>query len=62
MQYTYQDVFSHCSKWFLNLSLLMPFSSAVFLFLLFHTGKMFPFEDYFHPGKQKTLLGVRLEE
>ena len=37
----------HCSKQFLNLSILMPFSaSAVFFFHLFHIGKTFSFEDF----------------
>ena len=44
--------FFHCSKQFLNSSILMPFSSAVFLFHLFHISKMFPFKDFFHLGKQ----------
>ena len=48
--------FFHCSKQFLNLSVLMLFSvSAVFLFQLFHIVKMFPFEDFFHLGKQKKV-------
>ena len=48
------ETFSHCSKEFSNLSILMPFSgSAGFLFHLFHIGKMLPCEDFFHPGKQK---------
>ena len=29
MQYTYQDIFFHCSKQFLNSTILMPFSSSV---------------------------------
>ena len=46
--------FFHCSKQFLNSLILMPFSaSAIFLFHLSHRGKTFPFEDFFHPGKQK---------
>ena len=43
----------------LNSSILMPFKgSAVFFFLfhLFHIGKIFPFKDFFHPGKQKTTM------
>ena len=49
-------LFFHCSKQFLNLSLLMPFR---FLFHLFHIGKMFLFQDFFHPWKQtkKSLSG-----
>ena len=57
MQYTYREVFSHCSKQFLNSSILMPFKClCCFLFHLFHIGKPFPpFEDFFHPGKQKKV-------
>ena len=56
MRYTSRDVFFHCSKLFLNSLILMPFSaSAVFLFCLFLIGKMFPFENFFHPGKQKKV-------
>ena len=40
---------------------LMPFSaSAVFLFHLFHIGKTFPFEDFFHPGKQKEITWSKI--
>ena len=52
--------FFHCSNQFLNSSVLMPFSaSAIFCLHLLHMGKMFPFEDFFPPGKQtkKSLLG-----
>ena len=50
------SLFFHCSKQCLNSSILMSFhASAVFLFQLFHIGKMFPFEDIFHPGKQKEI-------
>ena len=42
-------------KQFLNWSILMPFSaSAIFLFHFFHVSKMFPLEEFFHPGKQKN--------
>ena len=34
--------------WFWCLLVVLPF-----LFHLFHIGKMFPFEDFFHPRKQK---------
>ena len=45
--------FFHCSKQFLNLSIVMPFSvSTIFLFYFFHISKMFPFKDFFHPAKQ----------
>ena len=58
--------FFHCSKQFLNLSILMPFSvSAIFLFYLFHIDKTFPCEDIFHPRKQpnkKKSLGMLLGE
>ena len=47
--------FFHCSKHFSNLSVLMPFSACHFLFHLFHISKMFPFEDFFHPGTQKKV-------
>ena len=41
------------AKRFLNSSILMSFSaSAIFLFHFFHMGKTFPFEDFFHLGKQ----------
>ena len=51
--------FFHCSEQFLNLSILMPFSAFAVLFHLFHISKMFPFEDFFHPGKhtQKSCSG-----
>ena len=53
MQYTYRDVFSVAQE-FSNLLILMPFSaSAVVLFRLYHISKTFPFEGFFHPGKQK---------
>ena len=46
-------MFFHCSKQVLNWSILMPFSaSAVFLFHLFHIGRTFTFEDFFHLEKQ----------
>ena len=61
--------FSHCSKQFLNSSILMPFSASVFCFVLFcflslfHISKTFPFKDFFHLGKEKKkLLGLRLGE
>ena len=50
-------LFFHCSKQFLNSSILMPFSaSAIFLLHLFHISKTFPYEDFFHPGKLKKSL------
>ena len=46
--------FLYCSKQFLNSSILKPYgASAVFLFHLFHISKTFPFEKFFHLGKQK---------
>ena len=64
MQYTYRDFFSPLPKQFLNTLILMPLSaSTVFLFYLFHIGKMVPFKDFFHLGKQKTkCLGARSGE
>ena len=53
MQYTYGDIFFHCSKQFLNLLILMSYKCFCwFFFHLFHIGKTFSFEDSFHPGKQ----------
>ena len=41
---------------FLNSPILMPFSAfAIFLFHLFHIGKTFPFEDFFHSEEQKKV-------
>ena len=55
MPCTYQDGFSPAQKQCLNLLILMPFSaSATFLFHLFHISKMFPFEDFFPLGKQRS--------
>ena len=48
-------------KTVLNSSILLPFSaSAIFLFHLFHIGKTFPFDKFFHLGKQqqKSRLGL----
>ena len=44
--------FSHCSKQFLNSSILMPFSASAGFVHLFHFEKTFPFEGTFHSGKQ----------
>ena len=41
--------FFHCSKQFLSLSILMPFNASAIV--LFHIRKMFPFEEFIHPGK-----------
>ena len=55
-QYTYQGFFPHHSKQFLNSLILMLFSaSAIFLFHLFHIGKLFPFEDFFIWVNQKNV-------
>ena len=49
MQNTYQDIFPLLKTGFF----LMPFRVfVVFLFHLFHIGKMFPLQDFIHPGKQ----------
>ena len=50
MQQTYPDF--PLIKTVLNLSILMPFSASAFVCLchLFHIGKTFPFEDFFHWG------------
>ena len=48
--------FFHCWKQLLNSLTFMPFSvSAIFCFTSFTYWKMFPFEDFFHPRKQKSL-------
>ena len=46
-------IFSHCSEDLLNSLILMPFSAVAifFLFYLFHKGKPFPLEGFFHSGK-----------
>ena len=49
---TYWDIFFYCSNWFLNLSIMILLVSLLFLFHLFHVGKMFPSEDTFPPEKQ----------
>ena len=56
--------FFHCSKQFLNSSILMLFSaSAISLFHLFPIRKTFSSEEFFHLGKQKKLLlGARSGE
>ena len=47
MQYTYLDVFSHCSKQFLNSMILMPFSAPA----------VFRFTSCTKWGNKKSLLG-----
>ena len=54
LQDTYRDVFFHCSKQFLNLSILMPSSaSAVFCFPSYKWTKSFPLRTFFPVGRQK---------
>ena len=54
MQYTYWDVYFHCSKQFLNLSILMPFSaSAIFLLPL----PRFSWRTFFIQGNKKSRWG-----
>ena len=52
-------LFSHCSKQFLNLLILMPFSaSAIFCFTSSTSAKCFPLRTFFIQGnKRKSLLG-----
>ena len=59
MQYTYRDIIFHCSKQFLNSSVLMPFSaSAIFCFSSSSSGKHFPLMNLFIQGnKQKRHSG-----
>ena len=64
MQYIYRDVFSTAQK-FLNSSILMPFSaSAIFLFRLFHIGKMRTFssretkKSWFFPSGEANKIKV----
>ena len=41
----------------------MPFSaSAIFLLHLYHIGKMFLFEEFFHLGKQRNVIQERSDE
>ena len=57
MQYTYQDSFFHCSRQFLNLSILMPFSASdIFCFTSPTLAKHYPWRTFFHPRKQKKKL------
>ena len=63
MQVTYWDVFFHCSKQFLNLSVSMPFSaSAIFCFTSSTLAKCFPLRTFFILGNKKKLFGVRSDE
>ena len=62
MQYTYQDIFSTAQSsfwthWLWCLLVLLPFSVSPR-----PQGQMFPFENFFHLGKEKKLLGMRLGE
>ena len=61
MQNAHWDVFLHGSEQFLNLLILMPFKYfCCFLFHLFHIGKTFPFEDFFHPRKHKKITWSKI--
>ena len=51
---TSQHTFWICQFW--CLLMLLPFFVFCFVFSLFPIGKAFPFEDFFHLGKQKLLL------
>ena len=61
-----QKCFLHCSKQFLNWSILMPFSASAFCSFVCLTSstwaKRFPLRTFFRLGKQKTLLTVILGE
>ena len=59
MQYTYGDVFFHCSKQFWNLSILMPVSaSAIFCFTSSTSAKLFFLRTFFIRGnKEKVSRG-----
>ena len=62
MQYTYQGIFSHCSKQFLSLSILMPFSAfCSFCFTSSTSATCFPLRDIFIQENNK-LLRVRSGE
>ena len=55
MQYTYGDFF-HCSKQFLNSSVLMPLSaSVVFGFISSTSAKCFPLRTFFNQGNKKKV-------
>ena len=53
-------LFFHCLKQFLNLSILMPFSTCAIFFHLFYIGKTFSFVDTFHLGKQTKKMSLRV--
>ena len=46
------------SKQFLNLSVSMPFSASAMFVSPLPPQREFPFEDFFHPGNQRKLLGA----
>ena len=50
-------LFPHCSKYFLNMSILMPFIVFLqfffFCFTSFTSAKRFPLRTFFSSGKQK---------
>ena len=59
MHYTCETFFP-LLKTVLNLLILISFSVSAFfvcLFHIFHVGKTFPFEDFFHPGNKNVVWG-----
>ena len=53
-----ETFFFHCSKLFLNLSILMPFSaSAIFGFTSSTSAKYFPLRTFFMGETEKSWLG-----
>ena len=53
MQYTYQDIFFHCSELFFNSLILMPFSASdVFCFTSSTSAKHFPLRTFFIQEKK----------
>ena len=64
MQYIYRNVFLHCSKQFLNLSILMLFSASdIFCFTSSTLAKCFPLRTFFiQKTNKKMSLGARSSE
>ena len=63
MHNTYQHIFFHCSKLFLNSSILMPFcASAIFCFTSPTEQNISLWGPFFHPGNKTKLLGERSGE
>ena len=58
MQCTYWDFFSHCSNQFLNSSILMRFSAAIFCFTSPTSAKHFPLSTFFIWVNKKQSLRV----